>query len=191
MANLGYQVFLSDPGSVRVGGVYFCGLKPYGQPGRVYPAPAPLPQGFNAYRDAPTGSPFYPRALRLIRHGLGLTLGPAAPPEAALCTNWFFQRAADTKQLKAFGLDTLDVSAIHRQLLSEYQPKLILCVGNGPVSSYRGMLDLYGLSTSVEVRYRGNSRLRAAATEDTRIIGVPHLSRYPVTDELLAFIVEA
>ena len=184
-----FQVYLSDPGSVVIGGVYFCGLKPYGAASRAYPPPQSLPEGFTTYRDAPTGSPFYPRARTLIRYALDLTLGKEATLEQALCTNWYFQRAADTKQLRAFGLSELEATEVHRSLLDKFLPKLVLCVGNGPISSYRGMLDLHGVETSREERYLGRSYLRAAtSTGGRKIVGVPHLSRYPVEESLLRFI---
>ena len=176
-----YEVFLSDPTSARTGGVYFCGLKPYGAKGRSYPAATVPPPGFMLYRDAPSSSPFYPRAKQVIRHALDLTLGKDAPLEAALATNWYFQRAADTAQLKQFGLERLDVSSIHGDLLTALQPRIILCAGNGPVSAYAGMLDLLGLKTTHQEKYLGNSYLRVAQWKGAPlVVGFPHLSRYPM-----------
>ena len=184
-----FQIYLSDPNSVRKGGLYFCGLKPYGARGKQYPAPRALATGFSTYRDAATGSPFYPRARKVIRHTLNRVIDEDAPLEAALCTNWFFQRAADTAQLKEFGLTGLDVSDVHRSLLDRYQPRVILCVGNGPVSAYRGFLDLLGLTTTDEERYLGNSYLRGSTqTGEPTVIGLPHLSRFPVNEQALDFV---
>ncbi|NJC26329.1 hypothetical protein [Neolewinella antarctica] len=184
-----FQIYLSDPASAVQRGVYFCGLKPYGAVGRSYPAPEKLSAGFNTYRDASTSSPFYSRARKLIRHTLDLTLGEMAPLEAAFCTNWFFQRAADTAQLKRFGLDALDVSKFHEQFLQRYRPKIILCIGNGPVSAYAGMLKLLDLKTETTEPYLGRSYLRASTKKgEAVIIGLPHLSRYSVEPAALDFI---
>ena len=185
-----YEVFLSDPTSARTGGVYFCGLKPYGAKGRSYPVAKVPPTGFMLYRDTPSGSPFYPRAKQVIRYALDLTLGEEALLEAALCTNWYFQRAADTAQLKQFGLDRLDVSSVHQELITELKPTVILCAGNGPVSAYAGILTLLRLDTTHQEKYLGNSYLRVAQRDGSPlVVGLPHLSRYPVelqAEELIA-----
>ena len=181
VARLKYDLFLSDPASARPGGVYFCGLKPYGAPRRSYDFPAPPPPGYLAYRDGGAPATFSARARHVIRLALDATLGPATPPEAALCTNWYFQRAADTAQLRRFGLDRLDASDLHRRLLGEYRPRLILCVGNGPVSAYAGMLALFATETTTNEVYAGTARLkRAAPPGGPLIVGLPHLSRYGV-----------
>ncbi len=187
-----FQVYLSDPASVERGGVYFCGLKPYGRAGAVHSPPSGLPKGYTTYRDQASRSPFYPRAVKLIRRALDLTLGDSAVLEAALCTNWYFQRAADTKQLKHFGLERLSMADIHRELLDLYSPKAIVCIGNGPVSAYAGMLKLLGRNTTDEVNYIGNSYLRASRANEGEavLLGFPHLSRYPVEDTALRFMRE-
>ena len=197
-----YEVFLSAPQSAVPGGLYFCGLKPYGAPGRTYGFPEPLPAGFTTYRDRPRASPFYARAREVLRLGLDHTLGATADLSAALCTNWFFYRAADTAQLKRFGLERMDCSTFHRHFLSHLRPRLIFCIGNGAVSSYAGMCQLFGVQTVREERYLGTAKLKEArgmlsggagaggqgGEQDTRIIGIPHLSRFAVTAQLTEFV---
>jgi len=76
-------------------------------------------------------------------------------------------------------------------MLQIYSPRLVLCAGNGPVSSYAGMLRLHRTTTELETNYLGNSRLRAATAGERVIVGVPHLSRYEITEELTDFIIRA
>lgn len=185
MRRLGYQVFLSDPGSARPNGVYFCGLKPFGAADASYPAGVRLNAGYSEYRDGPSRWPFYPRARNIIYRTLEHVFGPDTPFEAALCTNWFFYRAADTQQLKRFGPERIDCSAFHRAFLDRLQPRIILCAGNGAVSSYAGFLKLLGLETTDTIPMGGYIKIKIAQGDGLRVIGFPHFSRYEITDKHL------
>lgn len=193
LARLRYQLFYSDPTAARSGGVYFCGLKPYGRLSRTYRDPEPLPQGHVVYRDE-KGGHFYRRAVAIIRRALDVSLGAEAPLAAALCTNWFFYRAEDTAMLKSFGLARIDCSVYHQRMVEALRPRIILCAGNGPVSSYAGFLQLYGLETMRTEDYLGRSKLRESLVRlpqldyPTRIVGLPHLSNWPVNEQALDFI---
>ncbi len=185
LTRLSYQIFLSDPQAARRRGVYFCGLKPYGNRMTVYAPPVDLPPNFSTYRDAPQSSRFYPTARRVIRKALNSTLGPEAPFEAALCTNWFFARAADSKQLKDLGWELADFAEYHKVLLDFFRPRLIVCAGNGAFSPYRGMCDLLDLATTKELPGEGKTRIKIADGADFRVVGFPHFSRFGVSEERL------
>lgn len=185
LRRLGYQVFLSDPHAALPRGVYFCGLKPYGSPGKSYPAGVELPPGYSGYRDGTARYPFYARARMVIRRALDSIFEEDIPLEAALCTNWFFYRAADTAQLKRFGLEQIDCSDHHRAFVEELSPRLIVCAGNGAISSYAGFTKLFDLETTRTVPVGGNIKVKIATSNDFRIIGFPHFSRYPVSEEIL------
>jgi len=73
-------------------------------------------------------------------------------------------------------------------MLDEYRPKFIICACNVPFSSYTGMLLLHGMETLVERNHLGRPKLRATRSGKRTVIGVPHLSRYEVTESLLAFV---
>ena len=186
---LSYRVYLSQPHAARSGGVYFCGLKPYGTPHRRYAAPRlphELPDDYNHYRDDPGTSPFYATARRVLRWGLDQTHGADVPLEGAFCTNWCFARAADTAHLKRCGWTLLDFTPHHRTLLRHLQPKLVLCAGNGPFSAFAGMLELHETAPLETLPAEGHARIKLARTDGRILIGFPHFSRYSISDAQLA-----
>ena len=195
IADYKYQLLLSnpDPASIR-GGLYVCGLKPYARRGQVYAFPdAELSPNYQAYLDEQWRTPYVARALQLIRFVQTELLQQPDDPRRVLLTNWFFQRAEDAAQLRQIGLKTAHGIPYHRQLLDYYQPKIVLCVGNGKAqSAYAGMVELHGAKGRklYDDPYLDRSRLKALRTAERLIVGVPHLSRYGVDQRMLDWIRE-
>lgn len=189
MAAYKFQLFLSWPRRLTSPiELYVCGLKPYARAGHTYEfPPSELPEGYHAYLDESWSTPYVPRALQLIEI-IQQHLGVASPdPRRSLVSNWFFQRAEDARQLRRFGLTLSDGLPWHRQIIDAFRPKMILCIGNGATfSSFAGMCQLHGVFVDAAntTPYIERSRLKYMRTADRLIVGVPHLSRYAVTDQL-------
>ena len=193
MARQKYRLFYTDPRvTLAPGPLYFCGLKPYGRAGQTYPAdvPAARPARYAAYLDEPIAeSDFAKRTVRLLtslQEHMGL------PPSArdVFCTNWYFYRAPDTKELQRYGLEHIDTPELHADFLRVVMPRVVVCVGNGPISAFRGVCRLHGLTEADEdqLPIARSARLKYAWTDTFEeqaleagqrlILGLPHLSRY-------------
>ena len=187
-----YRLFYTDPRvTLTSGPLYFCGLKPYGHADRTYPM-VPLedrPARFAAYLDEPiAASDFAKRTVRLLT-SLQSTLNVEPDARDVFCTNWFFYRAPDTAALKNYGLSRIAHPNIHADWLRVVRPRVIVCAGNGPISAFRGMCQLHGLSSADEdqLPIARSARLKYAWTDEFEgealgsrrmILGLPHLSRY-------------
>ena len=187
-----YRIFYTDPRvTLTPGPLYFCGLKPYGHAGRSYNVVSPheRPPRHAAYLDESiAGSDFARRAVRLLE-SLQATMGLTPGARDVFCTNWFFYRAPDTKALQAYGLERIAHPDLHADFLRVVLPRVVVCVGNGPVSAFRGMCRLHGLgeadedqlpvARSARLKYAWTDRFEGAQLEGQRLIlGLPHLSRY-------------
>lgn len=190
-----FQIFLSNPELAYVkNGLLVCGLKPYATAGTTYDFPLQrLPQNYHAYLDETWRTPYVKRALQLIELVQKDVLKTTPNPQHSLVVNWFFQRAEDAKQLKSMQLRLSDQVPFHQQILDFYQPKILLCIGNGNAfSAFAGMAKLHGLDikSADTVDYLERSKLKLLRTKDRLIIGVPHLSRYVVNDRMQMWIKE-
>ena len=189
-----FRIFFSNPPlAVARNGLLVCGLKPYARTGQVYSFPPPtLPENYNAYLDETWSTPYVRRVLRLIE--MIQTISPGiADPRRAVITQWFYQRAEDARQLKKFGLKLPDQLTFQQQVINYYQPKILLCIGNGnDYSAFAGMVALHNatVAAATTTPYLERSQLKYLRTPERLIIGVPHLSRYPVNATLETFIRE-
>jgi hypothetical protein len=186
IADYNYQIFLSEPEEAV--SLYVCGLKPYARAEQTFDFP-PQTYGSNyhAYIDEDWNTAYVPRALQLIRLIQIHLLNATPDTRRTLVSNWFFQRAEDAKQLKAFGCRLLEGLPFHRTIIHMVQPSIILCIGNGHTfSSFAGMCALHetAISDVQQIPYIDRSSLKLARANGRLILGVPHLSRYPVTEEL-------
>ena len=193
MAQQKYRIFYTDPRATLVPGpLYFCGLKPYGRAGTMYPVEdaSQHPARHAAYLDEDIArSDFAKRAVRLLTT-LQQYMGEVPDPRAVFCTNWFFYRAPDTVALKSYGLPRIATPDIHTDFLRLVRPRVVVCVGNGPVSAFRGMCRLHGLGEADEdqLPIARSARLKYAWTDSFAgeklaqgqrlLLGLPHLSRY-------------
>lgn len=190
LADYKYQLFLSNPTSPV--NLYVCGLKPYGQKGNKYELPRnEYPKAYHAYLDETWRTPYIARALKLIGRIQENVLHTTPNPRQTLVSNWFFQRAEDAKQLKQFSCQLSEAIPYHQAILAHYQPEIILCIGNGKTySSFAGMCLLHQVKNEAiqTVSYLDRSQLKMVQANGRLILGVPHLSRYPITDVLEAWI---
>ena len=185
LQRLGVAPFASDPAlTLRPCPLLVVSMKPYGAPGRTYP------HGWEERKDHPglhrwydggraTGN-FVREADLLVRTMLA-ELAPDLPPRAVPNTYAYFYRAQDAKQLKSFGLDRIDCTAFHREILTTVAPRVVLCVGNGPVPSayatYREMLAEEVITQSERVLAPApRIKVKVFRAEKVLVIGVPHLS---------------
>ncbi|MEM1325799.1 MAG: hypothetical protein AAGI23_07595 [Bacteroidota bacterium] len=189
MTDYKYQLFLSQP---EVVDLYVCGLKPYAISGQTYDFPSEsYPPNYHAYLDEDWSTRYIPRALQLIQLIQTHLLQTTPDTRRALVSSWFFQRAEDAKQLKAFGYQLADGIPFHRQILAELDVPYILCIGNGKTySSFAGMCALYDIKAEDirQTAYLDKSSLKWARSNERFILGVPHLSRYPVSDEMVRWL---
>lgn len=190
LANYGYQLFLSTPSNTV--DLYVCGLKPYGQKGQQYALPPKKrAENYHAYLDETWRTPYVARALALIELIQKNLLQTTPEPRRTLVSNWFFQRAEDAKQLKTFGCQLSATIPYHRVILAHYTPKVILCIGNSKTySSFAGFCLLHQVKNEdiQMVPYLDRSQLKMVRVNGRLLLGVPHLSRYPITGVLEAWI---
>lgn len=178
---LGMAPFASDPlRTLRPAVLLVVSMKPYGGPDRQYPCGweerSERPGLHRWYDGDRAGSNFVREADQLVRLVLA-ELGSSLRPREVPNTYAYFYRAADARQLKAFGLARMDCSVLHRQLLGLVRPEVVLCIGNGPAPSafatYHALLG----GTVGTARAAPRLLLRSFTTaEGLRVIGVPHLS---------------
>ena len=181
LKRLGMAPFASDPVlTFRPAELMVVSMKPYGAPGRQYPCGwderSERPGLHRWYDGDRAGGNFVREADLLLQ--LALTeLGASLIPREVPNTYAYPYRAADAKQLISFGLARIDNSLLHRQLLDIVQPKVVLCIGNGPApSAFATYHALLGGAVHT-VRAAPRILVRSFTTaEGLRVIGVPHLS---------------
>ena len=182
----GCAPFASDPKTtLRPGRVYVCSLKPYGAPGRTYPNgwdERPDSPGYHRWYDSgsATGN-FVREAGALLKLTLS-ALGTAdADPRDVFNTYAYPWRAEDSKQLKAYGLERINIEDLHRRWLDIVNPEVVLCIGNGPApSAFVTLCGTVGLSPKHVTVVTPGPRLKVRygrVEGGPQVIGVPHLSR--------------
>ena len=182
LERLGMAPFASDPVTTlrRPAELMVVSMKPYGAPGQSYPCGweerAGRPGLHRWYDGGRAGSNFVQEADVLLREVLRVMQLKLSPREV-FNTYAYAYRAADAKQLKGFGLTRVDTSDFHRHYLTSVQPRVVLCIGNGPAPSafalYRDLLG--GEVVTVQVAARLLIRY-FTSPGGVRVIGVPHLS---------------
>lgn len=181
--------FASDPATtLRPARLMVVSMKPYGAPGRSYPAGeeerAEKPGYHRWYDGNKANGNFVREADRLLRGILALLKSDADVREVFSTYAYFF-RAADAKQLKRFGLERIDCSAYHRLFLAEIAPEVILCIGNGPApSAFALYRELLRPAAVTERSPAPRVKMRAFRENGRLVIGVPHLS-YVRAEQLL------
>ena len=170
--------------------LYVCSLKPYAVPGRTYPngwdQRADHP-GYHRWYDSPSATGNFVReADQLLRHTLTATGCPNADPRLTFNTYAYPWRAEDSAQLKSYGLNRISIVDLHRQWLDIVQPRIILCIGNGPApSAFATMCEAVGLSPKHATVLTPAPRLKVrhlTTVDSVLVLGVPHLSRVRAAD---------
>lgn len=103
-------------------------------------------------------------------------------------TNINFFRSIDYNQLKQF--DMLDSClTYHKDFFYIVKPKIIVCNGNGENNSaYSVLREFFWIFTDEQKSFRRGYAIKWFRTENTSwnknitVIGVPHMSRYALTD---------
>ena len=170
--------------------VYMVGLKPFAAIGQEYPDPVPHPAGYHAYIDLAWQSPYPRRAIRLLEWAQRRFSAIDSVRDIPV-SNWYFYRAEDSRQLRKYGLPLIDCSRHHARILASVQPRVVICVGNSKsLSAFAGMCKLHGsdISQAVLTPYRERTQLKYLTTDERLIVGLPHLSRYDVTEEMLTWL---
>ena len=193
--------FASDPvphlTRGTTGGLYVLSMKPFAVRGRTYPfgwEERERTPGLHRWYDGDkAGGNFVREADDLLRRVLAAT-GNETPPREVFNTYATFWRAEDSEQLKAFGLTTIDCADYHQRFLERLQPRLVLCIGNGPApSAFALMARLHGNAEPNVERAAPRVFVKHFHARAGRlVIGVPHLSYvraatfWPVVERLLA-----
>lgn len=175
---MSYQCYLSRPAFPEQLRVYCCGLKPYGWKGGTFEPPALEVDEFE-YLSNFTLGPFGQRAVMVIQAALGIE--ERQLPRQVLLSNWFWQRAADSKQLKSWNWTVEDMLPFQKAVIDTIQPRLILSVGNGMTySSFAGMCQLFNvdIKTVEKVKLEQRQSIKYFEKDGTFVLGVPHLSRF-------------
>ena len=182
----GCAPFASDPEeTLRPGRLYVCSLKPYGAPGHAYPngwEERKTNPGYHCWYDSPSATGNFVReADTLLRLTLA-TMGMAdTAPREVFNTYAYPWRAEDSKQLKAYGLERINIEDLHRRWLDIVNPEVVLCIGNGPApSAFVTLCGTVGLSPKHVTVVTPGPRLKVRygrVEGGPQVIGVPHLSR--------------
>ncbi|MBB4079360.1 hypothetical protein GGR28_001980 [Lewinella aquimaris] len=182
VARLGMAPFTSAPETtLHPGELMVVSMKPYGAADQSYRCGwderADRPDLHRWYDGERSTGNFVREAdalLALLIDGMTLHLRP----RQIFSTYAYFSRARDAAELKRFGLELLDCSAFHRKFLQIIRPRVVLCIGNGPLpSAFALYRSLYGPEHVEEVRCAPRVLLRHFTTSDgVLVLGVPHLS---------------
>lgn len=180
LSRLKLAPFASPPDAFRPAPLLVVSMKPYGAPGRAYPfgweERAARPDLHRWYDGRRATGNFVREAdalLTVVLAALGGDLSPRRVPN----TYAYFYRARDAAQLKSFGLERVDCSVFHRTFLEVVQPKLVLCLGNGPApSAFALYRDLLKPETVHEEAPAARVKVRWFRADDRLVVGVPHLS---------------
>lgn len=182
LSRLKMAPFASDPITTLVkGALMVVSMKPYGAAGREYPfgwEERTRQPGLHRWYDGDRANSNFvregDRLLTLLIGALSLHLRP----RQVFNTYAYFFRAADAGQLSSFGLGRLDCGAFHRDFLDTVQPKIVLCIGNGPSpSAFSLYLRLFETEEFTTERCAPRILLKYFRVVDgPLVIGVPHLS---------------
>ena len=187
MARYRMAPFASDPEvSLTRGPLYVASMKPYALPGREYPfgwdERVERP-GLHRWLDGPPGGGNFRReAVALVRFVLDV-LGSRSTVREVFNTYATFFRAENAAQLKGWGLDRIDCSAFHRELLGIVRPRVVLCIGNGAAPSAFALLQAIAAPRHTQRREVATRTYVKWFREPlpgggspSLVLGVPHLS---------------
>lgn len=181
MARLRMAPFASDPGQTLCPcRLLACSMKPYGAPNRSYPfgwEERERRPGLHRWYDGGRATGNFVREADKLVQGVLAALSDGTPVRAVPNLYAYFFRAADARQLKSFGLERIDCSAFHREVLEVIDPEVILCIGNGPApSAFATYSELLDCTTVHELAPSPRVKVKYGTADGRLLIGVPHLS---------------
>jgi len=178
------NILYSAADTLRPGSIYLLGLNPGGDPTKHQTVRQTLDalasKVTNAYLDERWERHYHPghaplqRRIQWLAHEMGLDL------RKVCATNLIFVRSKDGARS---GYPSLaDVCwPIHLAILELVQPKLIIAFGNSSVSPYAYLRRrLNGSPEKTFPSGHGSWLCRVFRSAETRVVGLPHLSRYAV-----------
>ena len=137
--------------------------------------------GWNAYYDE-----FWGRNNTFSQHQVnireilsklrGMSLEEAT--RQTFATNLYFYKCHDQAELAKYPPELIDCWKYHEKFLEIVRPGIVLCVGDGPASSFAEFHKRLGKDAKIEDEKVSQRRyVRGFKTEDKVVLGIPHLSR--------------
>lgn len=187
IANRSGRILYSAASTLKPGAIYLLGLNPGGDPSThhdtVGQSLRELPQRrVNAYLDEswagqPVGRSRLQRRVRWLLERLGFEV------REVCASNLIFLRSSDSSG-SGYPQTAQLCWPVHERILRIVQPKAIIAFGNSGVSPFRFLQAQYAAAqlSSFPSGHGNWQCFGFTASNGTRIIGLPHLSRYAVNN---------